>query len=237
VSAHQPGWERVTELAELGVLTASLLHELRQPLFGIKGRLQLARESGQSLDLVAVEEMLGLLVHAEALLDHYAGLGRSDDSWTDLDLRDVVGSATHLLAARASQLDVDLVVDVPDVPVIVSGRAVAMRQVALNLVQNALDAVAGSPRRRVHVALSVRGRSAALVVSDTGPGVPEALRGRLFEPFVTSKPAGTGLGLYIAQTLVDEAGGSLELDVTHGTGTTLTVRLPCAAPRAVAVGK
>jgi two-component system C4-dicarboxylate transport sensor histidine kinase DctB len=228
---------KIAQLAELGILTASLLHELRQPLFGVKGRLQIARETGRPLDAETIEELLGLLGHVDELLDHYAGLSRSDDSWTELDLRDVVGQATAMVAGRIRQMDVHLEVDLPPHPVVVSGRAVAMRQVALNLVQNALEAVAGSAVREVGVTLHVQGRTATLAVTDSGPGIPEALRAHVFEPFVTSKPAGTGLGLYITRTLVAEAGGELEIVGAPAGGTTLTVRLPCAAPRVAAVGR
>jgi two-component system C4-dicarboxylate transport sensor histidine kinase DctB len=222
---------RIAELAELGVITASLLHELRQPLFAVKGRLQLAQHAGRHAEPGEIVELLTLVVHMEELLEHYAGLGRTDDSWTEVDLRDAVLRAAAILEPRARQVGGRITVEVPRGPLYVSGRAVAMRQIALNLGQNALDAIAGQPRREVVLSLELADpNTVSLTVKDTGPGIPEELRAHLFEPFVTSKgPRGTGLGLFIARTLVIEARGSLGVDALPAGGTMLTVKLPHAA--------
>jgi two-component system sensor kinase FixL len=220
---------RLAELAALGVITASLLHELRQPLFGVKATLQLAEDGAAGMDRGTVGELLTMIGHMEELVEHYAGLGRIDDSWTEVDLRDAVLRVASMLGATAGRVGARVVLDLPDGPVYVAGRAVAMRQIALNLVRNALDAVADQPRREVHVRLALANDdTVALVVEDTGPGIPDEVRAELFQPFVTSKPSGTGLGLYIARTLVTEAKGSLAADRLPFGGTSLTVVLPHA---------
>ncbi|MEQ1505501.1 MAG: ATP-binding protein [Myxococcota bacterium] len=219
---------RLAELAELGVITASLLHELRQPLFAVKGRLQLSLHGGRPLGPDEIEILLTHVGHIEELVEHYTGLGRADDSWTDLDLRDEIASATGLLAHRIRQIGATIEVETGEEPLYLRGRAVAIRQVVVNLVGNALDAVAAHERRRVRIRAARSGGSIVLEVVDSGPGVAPELRERLFEPFVTTKPPGrgTGLGLYIARKLAEEVGGTVRLDCPSAGGTRMVVELP-----------
>jgi two-component system C4-dicarboxylate transport sensor histidine kinase DctB len=214
------------KVADIGVFTASLLHELRQPLFAVKGRLQLALHTGRDLGREELDTLLHHVDHIEALVEHYAGLGREDDSWMDLDLREEVSRATGLLGHRVRQAGATLELALGDEPLLVRGRSVAIRQVVLNLVGNALDAVAGQDRREVGVGLARSDGAILLVVTDTGIGVPEAVRDHLFEPYVTTKSRGTGLGLYIARKLTEEAGGSLRTEAREGGGTRMLVALP-----------
>ncbi|MEZ4240851.1 MAG: HAMP domain-containing sensor histidine kinase [Myxococcota bacterium] len=227
----------VAELAELGVLTASLLHELRQPLFAVKGLLQLARHrarqpAGEAMAPGDLDQLLHHVGHLEELVEHYAGLGRAEDSWVELDLRDAIDQVLVMLDHRIRQESVRVTVTPPrreSPALLVHGRAVAVRQVVMNLLGNAIDAVADEPVREVRVHVTGDRHQARIEVSDSGPGLPEAVRERMFEPFVTTKPPGrgTGLGLYIARKLADEIGGEISLEPTPaGQGARLVVTLP-----------
>lgn len=224
-----PEQYRVEELAQLGVLTASLLHELRQPLFAIKGRLQLARRSPAGLQSADTEDLAALVDHVEELVEHYAGLGRTDDSWSDVDVSEAVQRALRMLAARIRQANVSMRVDLAAPNAVIRCRAVALRQIVLNLVSNAIDAAATGQTREVRIAvLDVEGRT-RVTVSDSGGGVSAATRARIFEPFFSTKgpERGTGLGLYIARRLVEEAGGTLSLaPFETGRGAALTAEFP-----------
>jgi two-component system C4-dicarboxylate transport sensor histidine kinase DctB len=103
-----------------------------------------------------------------------------------------------------------------------------LRQVFVNLLQNALDAVEGLERRQVEIRLRRDGDAAVVEVVDSGSGFSAAVQADIFQPFVTSKPPGrgTGLGLYIARRAVEEAGGALELVSTSPAGTNMRARLP-----------
>jgi signal transduction histidine kinase len=104
-------------------------------------------------------------------------------------------------------------------------------QVVTNLVQNALDAVAGVPQPRVTVALRPdASANVVLVVGDNGPGVAPEMVDRLFEPYATNKPHGTGLGLAIVQRIVAEHGGEIGYAPAPGGGARFTVTLPLAGP-------
>lgn len=216
---------RLARLADVGLHTASLLHELRQPLFAV----QAAAELGLSGDADARESLarvLDHLVHVRDLVDRYAGLGRTDEPVATLDLREPVLAAVGMLAHRARRLGAELTCECPDAATL-TAREAELRQIALNLVQNALDAVEGQPDRRVRVSVSLDHGARVLTVEDSGPGIPEALRETLFEPFVSGKPmgSGTGLGLYITRALVDATRGVVAFE-SGATGTAVSVRWP-----------
>ena len=107
---------------------------------------------------------------------------------------------------------------------LVSARGAELREVLMNLVLNAVDAMAAGGV----ITLSTRheGDWALLAVSDTGPGIPPELRRRVFEPFFTTKETGTGLGLSIVSGIVSSCGGSIEVEAETGQGTTFPIRLP-----------
>lgn len=224
-------WMRLAHLAEVGVLSASLIHELRQPLFALKALAQLARHHDAPL---AGEELAQLLEHVrqmEELLDHYAGYGRLMETPAVYDLNEPVRGALEMLAHRCRQVGADLDARLCARPLQVQGRPSAARQVVVNLLQNAFDAVEGRARREVVVRSENGGGQARLIVQDSGPGVPEALRARILEPFVTTKPPGrgTGLGLYITRRLVEEASGRLDLAFPEGGGTRVEVWWPVSS--------
>ena len=224
-------WAHLGQMAEFGVLSASLLHELRQPLFAVKAIAQLARRREGALDDKGIQQLLVHVVQIEELLDHYAGYGQLDEPDSLFDLNLSVRRAIDMLAHRGRQIGADVEVRLTDASLLVMGRPGAARQVAVNLLQNALDAVEGGERRHVLVESLWSDGRARLVVQDSGPGVPLELRERLFTPFVTTKAPGrgTGLGLYIARKLCEEANGTLTIAFPDTGGTRVEVELPAAS--------
>jgi len=224
-------FERTARLAELGVLTASLVHELRQPLMALKGTLQLAQHGAMPVDPA---QLLEQLHHMEELLDHYAGFGRVEEVPRRFDVRSPVRRAVALFERRAARRSVALEVTLPGKVVPVLGRRTALQQVMVNLLHNALDAVVSAGGGRIGVGLTVVDGQVAMSVEDNGPGVAPEVAERLFEPFVTSKPAGegTGLGLHIARRMVEEMGGSLSIEAAQpgapSPGARVSVVLPLA---------
>jgi C4-dicarboxylate-specific signal transduction histidine kinase len=221
-------WAHLGQMAEFGVLSASLLHELRQPLFAVKAIAQIARRREKSLDEEGLGQLLTHVVQIEELLDHYAGYGRLNELDAVFDLNLSVGRAMDMLAHRARQFGVSIDPRLSSDSLLVKGKPGSARQVAVNLLQNALDALEGAPKRTVILRSERRERHACLVVQDNGPGVPEAVRPSLFEPFVTTKEPGrgTGLGLYIAKKLCEEMNGTLELEFPEEGGTRVEVLIP-----------
>lgn len=210
-------WLETGRLAELGLLTAELTHELRQPVFAIKALAQLLRGRLPPQEQATLDLLLSQVNTVETLLHRYAGSGRRPGAHPiPLMLGPSVESGASLLRARAAARGLSLDLQVEPDRFAVLGDPVAIQQITSNLLQNALDAA----RTRVEV-LSADGR---LVVSDDGPGLPDEVRAHLFEPFYTTKPPGkgTGLGLAVVRQLSDALGATVTLESSTA-GTRFTV--------------
>ena len=215
-AAPADGWIETGRLAELGLLTAELLHEVRQPVFAIKALAQMLETTADAAAQQKLRTLLGQVEVLERVIDRYAGNGRPASALvTTMALGPAVEAGALLLKHRAESRGIALTLAIADGGGIVRGEAIAIQQVTTNLVQNALDAASSR--------VEVRAERGVLTVVDDGPGVDERLRARLFEPFVTTKPPGkgTGLGLAVSRHLMQALGGDLVYvdPATTGDGT------------------
>ena len=224
-----PARRRLTALAEQGLRSATLLHELRQSVFAIKAMAQLARLEGRPLGANDIEQLLTWLAHLEGLLDEHDPVGVAEIP-SVFDLHEAVRDAVRLLEPRRRVVDARVDVALCPGALHVRARPLEVRRVLVNLLGNALDAVEGHERRRVGITSEALGDTVRVVLHDSGAGIPAAVRPRLFEPFVTTKPPGrgTGLGLFVARQLVEEAAGRLEISCPDAGGTRAVVSLPAA---------
>jgi signal transduction histidine kinase len=221
---------RLDRLAALGELVAEIVHEIRNPLVSVKTFLQLLPERIAEPEFrdrfreVAAEELRRI----ERLLDLVLAHARPGTPPREGDAAALGGacrSVAQLVAHRAADLGVAVEVLEGDEGLRVALSADALRQVVLNLVLNALDATPSGGRVRLR--LDAADGTAELCVEDEGPGIPEALRERVFEPFFSSKPeAPGGLGLAISRRIVEEAGGRIAAEATAGGGGCFRVSLP-----------
>jgi signal transduction histidine kinase len=217
---------RAEHLAALGRLLAGVAHEVRNPLAGIRSTVQLWQRlpdqarTPESLDaVVAAMDQLTALV-GQLLL--FARSGREEHR--PVDLNAVVAETLALVRAQADGQGVRIESDLaPGLPA-VAGSAQALGQVVLNLAANALQAMptGGTLTCRTRAA---RG-GVELTVADTGLGVAAADRAHLFEPFHTTRPDGTGLGLALCREIVAQHGGRIELDTTAAVGAVFRMWLP-----------
>jgi C4-dicarboxylate-specific signal transduction histidine kinase len=234
----------VTRVTTLGEVTASIAHEVNQPLASIVNNANACLgllPNGRDLD--EVREALGDIVRdgnrASAIIEHVRGLAkRSPPAMVPLNLADVVADVVALAAAEAATRRVAIRTDVkPDVPVVLGDR-VQLQQVLLNLVVNGMDAmsaVAEGERR-----LEIRGRpdrqdgSPAVLVSvqDRGIGLEAGQLDSVFEAFYTTRPHGLGMGLAISRSIIAGHEGRLWAERNQGPGATFSFRLPAAAPAA-----
>lgn len=223
-------------LAASARLVGQLAHEIRNPVANLRNLLELIRRrSGDNPGVVefadlAIDELLRMHELAEQMLD----LNRPRDSSAMACAPTVVAREVARLAVAGAP-DGALVVDVrgPD-NIFAAMPPDALKQVFVNLVQNAREAVYQSdPARRAEIHIEVRATGASIViaVADNGPGIPEAERSRIFDPFYSTKRemAGVGLGLFVAEGLVRSAGGRLTVRDVPGGGASFEIELRAAA--------
>ena len=244
VVENSRAYARVKErdrLAALGAMAAGLAHEVKNPLGAIKGAAQLLTESSASS---GDQEFVGIILEEVERLDRVVSsiLDYARPRSGALDPIDVNGAVRRTMQilgpAREEgiELGVELAEQLPQVRI----DAEQLRQVLINLVNNALQAMGGRGRltittgyRRVVRAAWATTLEHGVVeirVHDTGPGISNKVLKNLFIPFFTTKSSGTGLGLAISQRIVQNAGGAIDVQTAPGVGTTFTILLPAEAP-------
>jgi two-component system sensor histidine kinase HydH len=219
-------------LAAVGQMAAGIAHELRNPLMPMKILVQAAAEREPSpgldgRDLAVLEHEIGRLEHSIQTFLDFARPPRLEKRTFDIAL--VLPWVVDLLAARAAQQGVRIECRVPGRPVEVLADANQIRQVVLNLLLNALDATPHGGSVRLELQEEEGRRWLKLRVSDTGCGLPAGLGPRIFEPFVSTKETGLGLGLSICKRIVEAHEGEIRAADRPGGGAVFTVRLPLTA--------
>ena len=215
------------KLAAIGALAARIAHEIRNPVTAARSLAQqLAEEPGAAF---AAEHEL-ILTELERVERQVATLlrfaRREEFNFAPVDLADLTRSTVDAFRSRLAAADIALDLDAA-VRVVTRADAEKIRQLLINLVENAIDAL-GDARapRRLAVAVSGMNGSAVVRVSDSGPGVTAEALPHLFEPFFSLKAHGTGLGLAIAKRTIDAHGG--RITATSGPGMTFDIELPLA---------
>ncbi|HQQ76146.1 MAG TPA: ATP-binding protein [Thermoanaerobaculia bacterium] len=221
--------ERVDQLATLGELSAGLAHEIKNPLAGIQGALEvLKHDTADDATGRLYDEMLGELKRVNTILQRLLESGRPAPlRLSRTNLERLIAETVTLMRPALSRKKVDLSAAVEDDLPEIRADAAKVRQVLVNLVQNAAEAMGESGGSvRVRAGKVPDGDGVVLAVEDDGPGIPREGLDHLFEPFYTTKFTGTGLGLTISKSLVEQHGGHMEFVSEPGRGTTFFVFLP-----------
>jgi len=232
LSEAQDRLVRSERLASVGRLAAGLAHEIGNPISALIGLQDLLLGGG--LEPAEVQDFLQRMRRETERINgilrdllQFARPGVSTGEAVEPgDVATAVTDTASLVAPQKEMKEISLELQLAhDLPPVVLGRDQLM-QVVLNLVLNAADAVGAGGE--VKVSARVQGANVELSVSDNGPGVAEAVRGRLFEPFATTKEPGkgTGLGLAVCRGLVEAVGGSVVLDESYRNGARFVVELP-----------
>lgn len=236
--AHQTEVERTARINAGGQLASVMAHELNQPLTSIiyylrAGKRLLNTPDGSAEALDAFDWAVAQAVRASDIVRNLRNFFvRGDSDAQVLDLRDAISGATDFLAAELKLNSVSLTLDLAGQPVLAVIDKVQFEQVLLNLMRNALEAIIEARRPgRLRVRAWADGAGAHIEVADNGGGVRQTIAAELFKPFTTSKSGGMGLGLTISRSLIETAGGSLDLAQSGPDGTTFAIRLPLAPGR------
>jgi two-component system, NtrC family, sensor histidine kinase HydH len=219
---------RTEQLSQVGQLAAGVAHEIRNPLTGIKMLVEAALRP-QATRLLSAEDLR--MIHREV-----KRLERTVQSFLDFarlpepqkapcDLRAIISQACELVQVRAAKQEVTIKVASPADPVASWVDASQMTTVLVNLFLNALDVLkpGGLLEARLSAAVDA---SITLKILDNGPGIPPEIMARIFSPFATNKPHGTGIGLYLSARIMEEHGGAIAASNRPEGGACFTLQLP-----------
>lgn len=234
-------------IATMGQISATIAHEIRNPLSSIRGAVQ---EIVRSVDVPEGKRILLEIVLSESdrldqiITDFLQFARMRPPGLIKTDIRRVLSDVRYLLCARPESIDIQITVG-GDPGEMIAVDPEQMRQLLLNLGLNALQALEGCPRKQIKITATRvtsvpadsgynparlpdrRNRPAVVIaVEDTGEGMIPAVKQQVFEPFFTTKPAGTGLGLAIVERIVHSHDGMIAVDSEQGKGTTIRVWIP-----------
>ena len=225
----------VNRFSTAGELTASIAHEINQPLGAILTNAETADAilNSPSPDIAELKDIVKDILQddrraSEVIRRMRSLLKKAPFELKNIDLNDVVRETIEFLSALAVARKVELVsVIIPDALPILGDR-IQLQQVILNLVVNGIDAMKDTPseNRIISIRTSRVENFAQLSVSDRGPGIPEDKLKEVFEPFFTSKAEGMGMGLSIARTIIEAHHGLISAKNRDHGGASFRIRLP-----------
>ena len=231
VTARKAAEERLAQqaaLARVGQLAAVVAHEVRNPLAGIKGAIQVLMSRRQPADseLPIMRDVVARIDALGDLINDLMIFARPRPPQpTTFALRPLLQEAIAMLRRDPAGAPLEVTVDGPDLTL--TADAGLIRSTVLNLLLNAAQAMSGNGR--IALTIAQRDRQCVLEIRDSGPGIPVELRERVFEPFFTTKARGGGLGLPIARRTAELHGGTLTLAVPETGGTIFTLTMPLHA--------
>ncbi|HET9459202.1 MAG TPA: PAS domain S-box protein [Sphingomicrobium sp.] len=229
----------VGRVSEMGTLASSLAHELNQPLAAIANYCEAARDlldrasDSRTLEMVreALDEASKQSIRAGQIVRRLRDFMSHGESERRLEsLPKLVGEANALALVGSREHGIDVQIDLDPKAGEVFVDRIQVQQVLINLIRNAIDAMVESPRRCLRISTLKQDGMVKVSVSDTGTGINEPIAEQLFQPFVTSKKAGMGIGLSICRTIVEAHGGRIWFEAGADGGTAFSFTLPTAEP-------
>jgi len=224
---------RISELASIGQLAASIAHELRNPLSSIKGAAQYLRN--EYADHTAVREFLDIIVEEVNILNkvttEFLDFARPLKlNLKETDINDVLFRTVQFMQLDINRQGIEVAQKLSyDVPrIMADGKQ--LEQVFRNLILNALQAMPSGGRLLLNSQTAEEGIK--VIVADSGVGIPQEQIDRIFVPFFTTRTKGTGLGLSVVQKIVDNHGGKISVESAVGEGTTFELYFPVCSDRA-----
>lgn len=223
---------RSERLTTLGLLSAEIAHEIRNPLTVIQLlfeslTLEFNEDDPRNKDVSIIHEKLEQL---ESIVSRVLSFGKSQqDLHSRLDLNKIVQDTLHLVRLKLKQAQVELNFNnQADGPILVDVHKGQIQQALLNLLINATQSMqlGGRIDLTSSIELAHRQKRAVIRIKDTGSGIDPAIHEKIFDSFLTGRPDGTGLGLSIVKRILKSHGGSISVDESSSSGTTMRIELP-----------
>jgi signal transduction histidine kinase len=242
LSALQAQHTRLERVAVAGEMAAIVAHEIRTPLNALSINAQLVarmlrrgQEDARDKALEALGSLQKEIARINSLVEeHLSTVRHRPGSMRPMSVRDVVREAAGFMEPEATRKNVRLFLDVPEQLPPVHGDEAKLRQVVLNIVLNAIQAMASGGE--VHISVSSDEETVQITIQDNGPGIANLVEEtdveQFFRPFTTSKADGTGLGLAICARLAKEMGGRIRVSTGSGRGACFAIALPIFHPSA-----
>jgi two-component system, NtrC family, sensor histidine kinase HydH len=219
--------KRADRLSAIGHLSASLAHEIRNPLASIEGSTDILDQPHITDEMR--QEFLGVIRkesrRLNRLLTNLLDFARPKKPELQLvDLARLIESVTSLVAPTAERSGITLERSVPSLPPLVQCDPEQLKQVVLNLTINAIQAMAGGGK--IELSVTALDGNVRISVRDEGPGIPAQDLEKIFDPFFTTKENGTGLGLSVAHQIITQHGGAITAEPNPDRGMTFSIALP-----------
>jgi two-component system sporulation sensor kinase A len=213
------------KLAVVGQLAASVAHEIRNPLTSIKGFLQLINTSEENIAKRFTGIMLEELKRVEEIISEFLTMAKPhSEKEQSLVVDDVVSQVIQLLQSQALLINKEIHYEAEEHIPKVIGDSNSLKQVFINIIQNALEAI--QEKGIVKVNVFKQEDHVCVVIHDNGVGIPEERLLRLGEPFYSTKEKGTGLGLMTSYRIIEQHKGKIKIESMEGVGTTVRILLP-----------
>jgi signal transduction histidine kinase len=221
--------------AGMGALVASLAHELNQPLCAIRLNAQLVERklNASDTDVEGARKFLDSVITdnrraANIISRLRAMFDQQDRGEQQLDMHTLLRDTLALVQMRAQSEDIRIIQELSDQPAVISGDPAPLQQVLLNLLNNAIDALAAVDREQKTIVITTTRHNEQLIlqVADNGCGIPETRQKSVFELFKTSKAEGMGVGLWLSKTVIQSHRGDIRFTTQPNEGTRFEVVLP-----------
>ncbi|WP_410513002.1 ATP-binding protein [Paenibacillus sp. BR2-3] len=221
---------RSEKLTTVGQLAAGVAHEIRNPLTTLRGFLQLQQEKKLLIPL-HIDLMLSELERINLIVSEFLILAKPQAvHFQQKDVHYILTDVISLLDSQAHLCGIQFESKFSDKPATVHCEENQLKQVFINIVKNAIEAMPAGGT--ITIEQSLDQESVVIVIADEGEGIPEEMLPKLGEPFFTNKETGTGLGLMISQRIIQAHKGSLEIQSEVGRGTVITIKMPFAGEAA-----
>jgi PAS domain S-box-containing protein len=219
---------RSEKLSTVGQLAAGIAHEIRNPLTSIKGFLQIIQSDG-TVPSTYTSIMLDELDRIESIINEFLFLAKPQQEikFEVQPFKPILEQVIGLMQGEANLKGIEIIVDLNDISLLkVRGNANHLKQVFVNLIKNAMEAIQAKGKIRIIGHANKEDSNIKVLVIDDGPGITKERLKKLGEPFYSTKEKGTGLGLMITRKLLEDHEGELLFESEIGKGTTVFVKLP-----------